>query len=209
MHWAREYILSAAPGSGIGGEGRLSPPPPKPHEVLMAAWEYTIGEKVRFVFPLPPPLPLYLLFVSCVLFVLFVIFYFRCFAFFCFFLVVSFVLFFLLFCAFSCVVVRKKEADTLITLLAMWRCDWTVLASTKRKFGMLTVFLLVEANTIAKRTVVTLSYSVDRYGMVQYDIHGMVWYGRVWYGMVWYDMVWYGMVWHGMVWYGMVWYGIA
>ena len=51
MHWAREYILSTAPGSGIGGEGRLPPPPPKPHEVLMAAWEYTVGEKVRFVPP--------------------------------------------------------------------------------------------------------------------------------------------------------------
>lgn len=47
MHWAREFILSMAPGSGIGGEGEASPPPPKPHEVLMAAWEYTIGEKVR------------------------------------------------------------------------------------------------------------------------------------------------------------------
>lgn len=45
MHWAREYIVSMAPGSGLGGEGHLSPPPPKPHEVLMAAWEYTIGEK--------------------------------------------------------------------------------------------------------------------------------------------------------------------
>ncbi|CBN75514.1 conserved unknown protein [Ectocarpus siliculosus] len=46
MHWAREYIVSMSPGSGIGGEGVMSPPPPKPHEVLMAAWEYTIGEKV-------------------------------------------------------------------------------------------------------------------------------------------------------------------
>lgn len=46
MHWAREYILNMSPGSGIGGVGHLSPLPPKPHEVLMAAWEYTIGEKV-------------------------------------------------------------------------------------------------------------------------------------------------------------------
>lgn len=51
MHWAREFILSMAPGSGIGGEGLASPPPPKPHEVLMAAWEYTIGEKVSTFFP--------------------------------------------------------------------------------------------------------------------------------------------------------------
>ena len=60
MHWAREFILSMAPGSGIGGEGEASPPPPKPHEVLMAAWEYTIGEKVReaaasLVSPALPP----------------------------------------------------------------------------------------------------------------------------------------------------------
>lgn len=51
MHWAREYILSMAPGSGIGGHGHLSPRPPKPHEVLMAAWEYTIGEKARLNVP--------------------------------------------------------------------------------------------------------------------------------------------------------------
>ncbi|CAN0030097.1 unnamed protein product [Ectocarpus fasciculatus] len=49
MHWAREYIVSMSPGSGIGGEGVTSPPPPKPHEVLMAAWEYTIGEKASLV----------------------------------------------------------------------------------------------------------------------------------------------------------------
>ncbi|CAN0576287.1 unnamed protein product, partial [Ectocarpus sp. 12 AP-2014] len=49
MHWAREYIVSMSPGSGIGGEGITSPPPPKPHEVLMAAWEYTIGEKASVV----------------------------------------------------------------------------------------------------------------------------------------------------------------
>ena len=38
-----------APGPEID-DGRvhrqLSPRPPKPHEVLQAAWEYTIGEKV-------------------------------------------------------------------------------------------------------------------------------------------------------------------
>lgn len=44
MHWAREYILSMSPENGM--DPRVSPPPPKPHQVLSAAWEYTIGEKV-------------------------------------------------------------------------------------------------------------------------------------------------------------------
>lgn len=41
--------MSMAPEDGIGAH--LAPPPPKPHQVLRAAWEYTIGEKAsaRFV----------------------------------------------------------------------------------------------------------------------------------------------------------------
>ncbi|CAM9704782.1 unnamed protein product, partial [Phaeothamnion confervicola] len=42
MHWAQQYMLSTAPGPG---DAELKPPP-KPHQVLSAAWEMTVGEKV-------------------------------------------------------------------------------------------------------------------------------------------------------------------
>eukprot|EP00953_Heterococcus_sp_UTEX-ZZ885_P018815 10510-Heterococcus_DN1.PRE.5 len=42
MHWAQQYILSAAPRPD-DTEPRA---PPKPHQVLSAAWEMTMSEKV-------------------------------------------------------------------------------------------------------------------------------------------------------------------